>query len=257
MIHSSAIIDPNADVAAGVSIGPWSVIGAGVVIAEGCRIAPHVYIEGPTRMGRHNRIFPFASVGTEPQDKKFAGEEESELIIGEGNTIREAATIHRGTRHGGGRTVVGDDNWIMTYVHIAHDCTIGNHTVLASNVALAGHVTIDDYAVLSGDVGVHQFCRVGSYSFSASRSVVARDVPPFVLVEGNRAKPCGINREGLLRNDFSTQEMAHIKQAYHCIYHEGRKLEDAMDILDRQATDSKAVALLLDFLRAPGGGIVR
>ena len=256
-IHPTAIVDPKAELAADVSIGPWTIVGAGVEIAEGCRIASHVCIEGPARIGQNNRIFPFASVGAEPQDKKFAGEKESELIIGDGNTIRESVTINRGTRLGGGRTVVGDDNWIMAYVHIAHDCSVGNHTVLANMVALAGHVVVGDHAVLSGDVGVHQFCRVGSHSFAASRSVIARDVPPFMLVEGNRAKPCGLNREGLRRNGFSAEQVAQISQAYRSLYREGRSLEDAMTSLAAQAEESEVVAQLLDFLRVSRGGIVR
>lgn len=257
VIHSTAVVDADAELAEGVTVGPWSVIGAGVVIGEDCNIASHVSIAGPTRMGRNNRIYPFTSIGTDPQDKKYSGGAKSELIIGDGNTIRELVTINRGTPHGGGRTVLGDDNWLMAYVHVAHDCTIGNHTVLANNVALAGHVRLSDYVVLSGRAGVHQFCRVGCYSFAASCTVITQDVPPFILVSGNRAKPYGLNSVGLRRHGFSGEQQDEIKRAYRCLYHEGRRLDEALELLADMAQRSEPVALFLEFLREPGGGIVR
>ena len=257
MIHPTAIVDPGAELADSVTVGPWSIIGSGVVLGEACTIASHVCITGPTRMGRGNHIFPFASIGTDPQDKKYTGEADSELLIGDGNTIRELVTINRGTSQGGGRTVIGDNNCIMAYTHIAHDCVIGNHTVLCNRVVLAGHVVVEDFVVLSGGVGIHQFCRVGSYSFSASGSVIARDVPPFVLVRGDRARPYGLNREGMRRNGFSSQEVGAVKEAYRCLYLEGRKLRDAVEGLEELALRSQSVAMFLRFVRSASRGLVR
>jgi UDP-N-acetylglucosamine acyltransferase len=199
LIHPSAQVDRAARLAADVTVGPWSVIGPEVEIEAGTRIGAHVVIHGPTRIGPDNRIHPFCSIGDDPQDKKYVSGGSSRLEIGSRNTIREYCSINRGTPGGGGLTRLGDDNWIMAYCHIAHDCRVGNHTVFANNSTLAGHVEIEDYVILGGFTGVHQFCRLGESSFTAIASIVVRDVPPFVMVNGNTARPRTINREGMKR----------------------------------------------------------
>ena len=204
MIHETAIIHPGANIQKDVSIGPYSVIGQDVSIESGTVIGSHVVIKGPTSIGPNNKIFHFSSIGEEPQDKKFNQDSNSSLVIGSGNTIREYVSINRGTDAGGGKTVIGNENWIMAYVHIAHDCIIGNNSIFANNATLAGHVIIENFVTLGGFTGVHQFCRVGSYSFSAISSVIVKDVLPYILVSGNTAKPSGLNREGLKRNGFDS-----------------------------------------------------
>ena len=201
MIHPSAVIDPAATIGDNVSIGPFCVIGAGVEIGDGTRIGPHVVIDGPTRIGRDNRIYAFCALGGEPQDKKYAGQP-TELIIGDRNVIREYCTFNRGTAEDSGITRIGNDNWIMAYVHMAHDCTVGNHTIFANAASLAGHCRVDDYAILGGFTLVHQFCQVGAHAFTAMGSVINRDVPPFVTVAGTYAEPHGINSEGLRRRGY-------------------------------------------------------
>ena len=257
MIDPTAIIHPDADVAEDVSIGAYSVIGEGVSIASGNAIGSHVVIKGPTSIGTNNRFFHFCSIGEDPQDKKFQGESDSILQIGNHNTIREFVSINRGTGEGGGRTVIGNGNWIMAYVHIAHDCLVGSHTIFANNATLAGHVTIDDYAILGGFTGVHQFCRVGSYCFSAISSVVVKDVPPYVLVSGNTAKPSGLNREGLKRHGFDSQTINLLRKAYKIIYRDGLKLNDALSELEKLAIDSKEVEKMRKFIAESERGIVR
>ena len=202
MIDETAIIHPSVNIHEDVSIGPYSVIGQDVSIESGTVIGSHVVIKGPTSIGQNNKIFHFCSIGEEPQDKKFNQDSNSSLVIGSGNTIREYVSINRGTDAGGGKTVIGNENWIMAYVHIAHDCIIGNNSIFANNATLAGHVIIENFVTLGGFTGVHQFCRVGSYSFSAISSVIVKDVLPYILVSGNTAKPSGLNREGLKRNGF-------------------------------------------------------
>ncbi len=257
MIDPTAIIHPDADVAEDVSIGAYSVIGEGVSIASGNTVGSHVVIKGPTSIGKNNRFFHFCSIGEDPQDKKFQGESDSVLQIGNDNTIREFVSINRGTGEGGGKTVLGDGNWIMAYVHIAHDCLVGNHTIFANNATLAGHVTIDDYAILGGFTGVHQFCRVGSYCFSAISSVVVKDVPPYVLVSGNTAKPSGLNREGLKRHGFDSQTINLLRKAYKIIYRDGLKLNDALSELEKLAIDSTEVEKMRTFIAESERGIVR
>ena len=249
MIHATAIVDPAARIGANVSIGAYSVIGAGVDIGDGTTIGPHVVVEGTTRIGRDNRIFQFASIGAIPQDKKFGGED-SQLIIGDRNFIREFVTLNRGTGEGGGATRIGNDNWIMAYVHVAHDCTVGNHTVFSNNATLAGHVTVGDYAILSGFAGIHQFCRIGAHAFVGMGCLVNGDVPPFVIVAADYGRPRGINSEGLKRRGFDADRIAAIKRAYRTLYLGNRSLAEARTELAAIAADSKDVAVMLDFIEA-------
>jgi UDP-N-acetylglucosamine acyltransferase len=249
MIHATAIVDPAARIGANVSIGAYSVIGAGVEIGDGTTIGPHVVVEGTTRIGRDNRIFQFASIGAIPQDKKFGGED-SQLIIGDRNLIREFVTLNRGTGEGGGATRIGNDNWIMAYVHVAHDCTVGNHTVFSNNATLAGHVAVGDYAILSGFAGIHQFCRIGAHAFIGMGCLVNGDVPPFVIVAADYGRPRGINSEGLKRRGFDADRIAAIKRAYRTLYLGNRSLAEARTELAAIAADSKDVAVMLDFIEA-------
>ena len=257
MIDPSAIVHSQARIGKDVEIGPCSVIGHETEIGDGTRIGAHVVINGPTRMGKNNRIFHFSSIGEDPQDKKYRGEADSVLEIGDNNTIREYCSINRGTGEGGGVTRIGNDNWIMAYVHIAHDCQVGSHTVFANNATLAGHVTIDDYAILGGFTGVHQFCRIGAYSFSAISSVIVKDVPPYLMVSGNTAKPNGLNREGLKRHGYSKDTVNMLKKAYKIVYREGLLLKDALDELEPLLKEDEAVAVFADFIKSSTRGIVR
>ena len=256
MIHATAIVDPAARIGANVSIGAYSVIGAGVDIGEGTTVGPHVVIEGTTRIGRDNRIFQFASIGAIPQDKKYGGED-SELVIGDRNVIREFVTLNRGTGEGGGATRIGSDNWIMAYAHVAHDCTVGNHTVFSNNATLAGHVSVGDYAILSGFAGVHQFCRIGAHAFVGMGCLVNGDVPPFVMIAADYGRPRGINAEGLKRRGFDADRIAAIKRAYRALYLGNRSQAEARAELAVIAADSKDVAVMLDFIEASGRPLVR
>lgn len=256
MIDPRAVVDPGARLATTVSVGPFSVIGAGVEIDAGSWIGPHVVIKGPTRIGRDNRIFQFASIGDDPQDKKYGGES-TRLEIGDRNTIREYVTINRGTVQGQGVTRIGCDNWIMAYVHIAHDCMVGNHTVFANNASLAGHVEIDDYAILGGYTLVYQFCRMGAYSFSAFACGIHKDVPPFVMAAGYRAEPRGINAEGLRRHQFPAAEINTIRQAYRLLYRSELRLEEAIEQLQTLTAEYPRLRLLRDFLATAERGIIR
>ncbi len=256
MIDARAIVDPAAELAEDVEVGPYAVIGAGVRIDAGCRIGPHAVIEGPTRIGRDNRIFQFASVGTAPQDKKYGGEP-TELVIGDGNTIREFVTINRGTVQDEGVTRIGDDNWIMAYVHIAHDCQVGSHTIFANNASLAGHVRVEDYAILGGFTLVHQFCAIGTHAFTAFGTGVAKDIPPFVMVSGSPAHPHGLNVEGLRRRGFSSEAIQELKRAYKTLYRSGLTLEEAIGRLREQAGRVPEVATMVAFLEKRTRGIVR
>ena len=257
MIHPSAIIHSSAKIGKNVKVGPYSIIGENVEIGDGTKISSHVVINGPTIMGKDNRIFQFSSIGEDPQDKKYSEEKDSELHIGNRNTIREFCTISRGTHGGGGFTRVGDDNWIMAYVHIAHDCIVGNNNVFANNTTLAGHVTVDDYVTLGGFTGVHQFTRVGTLSFSAIASVIVKDVPPYILVSGNTAKQSGLNTEGLKRNDIQKEQVEYIRKAYKIIYREGLLLIQAIEKLEKLAIDSVEVELFMSFIKSSKRGITR
>jgi len=250
MIHPSALVDPAARIGTGVSVGAYSVIGAGVEIGDGTTIGSHVVIEGRTRIGRDNRIFQFASIGAEPQDKKFRGEE-SELVIGDRNHIREFATMHRGTAGGGDTTRIGDDNWFLAYTHVAHDCRVGNQCVFSNNATLAGHVEVGDHVIVSGFVGVHQFCRIGAHAFIGMGVLLSGDVPPFLMVAADadtQGRPRGINSEGLKRRGFDTTRIAAIKRAYRTVYVGGTPLADAREKLAEQAKDSADVAQMLAFI---------
>ena len=256
MIHPTALIDPAAELAEDVSVGPYSVIEANVIIGAGTDIGPHVVIKGTTRIGSQNRIFQFASIGEEPQDKKYAGEPTS-LEIGDRNTIREFVTINRGTAQDDGVTRLGDDNWIMAYVHIAHDCRIGNETIFANNASLAGHVSVGDYAILGGFTLVHQFCSIGAYSLTAFGSGISKDVPPFVTVGGTPARAHGLNMEGLRRRGFPEESRKALRRAYRTLYRESLSLQDALAALREQAASSAEVGKLVKFLEQQSRGIVR
>lgn len=256
MIHPSAIIDPSAVIGDDVSIGPYSIVGPQVEIGAGCEIASHVVIKGPTRIGRNNRIFQFASIGDEPQDKKFHGEV-TRLEIGDDNLIRESVTINRGTMQGGGITRIGNRNWIMAYVHIAHDCLIGDDNIFANNASLAGHVLIDDFVVLGGFTLVSQFNHLGDHSFTAMGSVISRNVPPYVLVSGHMAKPFGINVNGLRRRDFTDRQISNIRQAYKLLYRSGLRLEDARRQIGAIAQESGELDVLTAFIDRQQGSIIR
>lgn len=256
LIAPSAVIDPGARVADDVSIGPYSVIGAGVEIDSGTWIGPHVVINGPTRIGKNNKIYQFVSLGEIPQDKKYGGEE-TELVIGDGNTVREFCTINRGTAQDRGATQIGSHNWIMAYVHIAHDCVIGDHTVFSNGATLAGHVIIDDYAVLGGFTLVHQFCRIGAYSFCGMGTALNRDLPPFVTASGNYAKAYGINKEGLRRHGFSAELIRALHSAYMNLVKSRIPREEARRNVDELAAQHPEVAQFVGFIDDSDRGIIR
>jgi UDP-N-acetylglucosamine acyltransferase len=256
LIHPSAVVDPLARIAADVLIGPYSVIGSGVEIDSGCWIGAHVVIGGSTRIGCGTRVFPFACLGGAPQDKKYA-DEDTRLEIGAQNTIREYVTINRGTLQDQGVTRVGDHNWIMAYVHIAHDCRVGNHTVLANNTTLAGHVQVGDHATLGGSTLVHQFCHIGAHAFSAYGARINKDVPPFVMVGEGRARPRGVNVEGLKRRGFSAPRIRVLKEAYRVLYRMDLTLNDALQRLQELERDNEDVMQLRAFVAARQRSIVR
>jgi UDP-N-acetylglucosamine acyltransferase len=256
LIDQRAVIDPSAKLASGVSVGPYAVIGPDVEIDAGTWIGPHAVINGPTRIGRDNKIFQFASVGEIPQDKKYGGEP-TLLEIGDRNVIREYCTINRGTVQDVGVTRIGNDNWIMAYVHIAHDCQVGNNTIFANNASLAGHVNVDDYAILGGFTLVHQFCTIGAHAFTAMGSVIPKDVPPYVLVSGHMAKPYGLNSEGLKRRNFSPDSIKSLRKAYQIIYRSGLTLQEAISQLEVLAQECAEVGHLVNFLGKSKRGIVR
>lgn len=255
-IHPSAIIHPGAQLGRGVSIGAYSIIGEHVDIGDDTRIGPHVVIDGHTKIGRENRIFQFASVGEIPQDKKYGGEP-TRLEIGDRNTIREFCTLNCGTVQDVGVTRLGSDNWIMAYVHIAHDCQVGNHTIFANNAQLAGHVRIGDYAILGGFTGVHQFARVGAHSMTGVGTVLLQDLPPYVTAAGNTARPFGINAEGLKRRGYSSEAIAAVKRAYKQLYRSGATLAEARTAIEEEARHEPALVLLAEFLAVAGRGIIR
>ena len=255
-IHPTAIIDSKAELADDVEVSPYAVIGAGVKIDSGTWVGPHAVIEGPTTIGKENRIFQFSSVGAEPQDKKYKGEPTT-LEIGDRNLIRENVTINRGTAQDIGKTVIGDDNWIMAYVHIAHDCIVGNHTIFANNATLAGHVTIHDYALLGGFTLVHQFCHIGEYAMTGMGTSLGKDLPPYVTAYGAPGIPRATNSEGLKRNGFSSEQRSNVKNAYKTLYRKDLPLSEAIEIL--QSSDDPNIKLMAEFcLRSQNGrGIIR
>jgi UDP-N-acetylglucosamine acyltransferase len=256
MIHPSAIVHPAAIVAAGVSIGPYSIIGEHVEIGEGTTIGAHVVIEGRTRIGRDNRIFAHSVLGGDPQDKKYAGEA-TRLEIGDRNTIREFCTFNCGTVQDSGVTRVGSDNWLMAYVHIAHDCQVGSNTIFANAASIAGHVHVGDYAILGGFTGVHQFVLIGAHSMTAGATLLLQDLPPYVMAAGNAAKPFGINAEGLKRRGFTDEQVTEIRRAYKTLYRSGLTLEEAKGAIAAQAADVPALKIFVEFLGRSTRGIVR
>ncbi|MCS4234093.1 acyl-ACP--UDP-N-acetylglucosamine O-acyltransferase [Stenotrophomonas rhizophila] len=248
LIHPTAVIDPSARLAADVRVGAFCLIGADVEIGAGTEVGPHCSIHGPTRIGRDNRFIGHAAIGGEPQDKKYNGER-TQLVIGDGNVIREFVTINRGTEGGGGITTVGDDNWMLAYTHVAHDCHVGSHCVFSNNTTLAGHVTVGDYVIISGFAGAHQFCRIGAHAFLGMGALTNGDVPPFTMVGSDSlGRPRGINSEGLKRRGFDAERIASIKRAYRTLYVAGLPLAEAKLQLAEQAEHSADVKDLLDFI---------
>lgn len=256
MIHPTAVVDPSAQLDEDVEVGAYTIIGADVAIGRGTRIGPHALVRGPTEIGEDNRVFQFASVGEDPQDKKYGGER-TRLTIGDRNVVRESATIHRGTVQGYGETRIGNDNLFMAYSHVAHDCLIGDQVIMANAASLGGHVVIDDWAILGGFTIVHQFCRIGAHSFSAMGSVVSKDVPPYVTIDGHPAVPRGINSEGLKRRRFSSEQIGAIRRAYRVLYLSNLKLDEATRALEELAQDQPVVGLITAFLSASTRSIVR
>lgn len=256
MIHPTAIVARGARVAEGVRIGAYSVIGADVEIGEGTEVGPHVVIEGHTRIGRDNRIHAFSVLGGAPQDRKYAGEA-TRLEIGDRNTIREFCTFNIGTTQDAGVTTLGDDNWIMAYVHLAHDCRVGNHTIFANNAQIAGHVHVGDHAILGGFTVVHQFVSIGAHSLTAMGTILLQDLPPYVTASGNTAEPHGINAEGLKRRGFTPESISAIRSAYKVLYKEGLGLDAAKAELRERARTQPEIALMAEFLERSRRSIVR
>jgi UDP-N-acetylglucosamine acyltransferase len=255
-IHPTAIIHSGARLGRDVDVGPYSIVGEHVEIGDGTVVGPHVVISGHTRIGSGNRIFQFCSIGEQPQDKKYAGEP-TRLEIGDRNTIREFCTFNCGTAQDAGITRLGNDNWIMAYVHLAHDCQIGNQTIFANNAQLAGHVHVGDWSILGGFTVVHQFVRIGAHSITAMGTILFQDLPPFVMAAGNPAEPRSINAEGLKRRGFSTEAVAAVKRAYKTLYKSGMKLDEARAGIDAESAAVPELSLLTEFLALPGRGIIR
>ena len=255
-IHKTAIISENSEISENVSIGAYSIIGPNVSISQGTTIDSHVVIKGSTNIGKDNHIYSFVSIGDDPQDKKYDNED-TKVEIGDRNTIREYTTINKGTSQDLGITRLGNDNWIMAYVHIAHDCQISDNTIFANNTTLGGHVSVGDFVIFGGFSGAHQFCKIGSHSFLGMYSGVARDLPPYVIVMGQPAKPRSVNIEGLKRRDFSEQQIRNIKNAYKYLYKSDLRLEEAVEKMSLLSEISDEVTIMIDFLNQSSRGIVR
>ena len=256
LIHKTAIVSEAANLADNVSVGPYSIIGPGVAIGESSVIDSHVVIKGKTTIGSDNHIYSFTSIGDDPQDKKY-DDEETSVEIGNRNTIREYTTINKGTIQDVGTTRLGDDNWIMAYVHIAHDCQVGSNTIFANNTTLGGHVIVGDYVIFGGFSGAHQFCKIGAHSFLGIYSGIARDLPPYVIVMGQPAEPRGINLEGLKRRDFNSDQIRNIKTAYKYLYMSELRLEEAVSKILTIDDIAGEITILLEFLKNATRGIVR
>ncbi len=256
MIHPSALVDPKAKIADNVSIGPFSVIGPDVEIGEGTVVGPHVVINGHTQIGKNNQIFQFASVGEANQDKKYKGEP-TKTIIGDNNVIRESCTIHRGTVQDIGETRIGNNNLFMAYVHIAHDCVIADNCIFANHVTVAGHVHIDDWVIMAGFTGVHQFCKIGAHAFTAISSIVVKDIPPFVMADGHSARPRGLNKEGLRRRGFTPEAIRAIQKASKIYYRENRLSAEALEEIKNQYADVAEVMQFVEFIEKSERGVIR
>lgn len=255
-IHPTAIVHPGAKIAEGVEIGAYSVLGEHVSVGKGTRIASHVLVEGWTTIGERNQIFPFSCIGTAPQDIGYKNEE-TYLTIGNDNVIRESATIHRATTKEDRVTVIGNNNFFMAYSHVAHDCKLGNHIIMANSVGLGGHITIGDYAILGGIVAVHQFVRIGAYAIIGGQSAVPQDIPPYVSASGNRAKLYGLNLVGLKRRGFNDDAISNLKKAYRIIFRSGLILEEALDRVKSELSGSEEAMHLIDFMKNSKRGITR
>lgn len=250
VIHPTAVVDAAAKLGTGVQVGAFTLIGADVEIGDGTRVGPHCSIHGPTRIGRNNHFVGHVAVGGEPQDKKFNGEH-TQLVIGDHNTFREFVTLNRGTGGGGGVTRIGDDNWMLAYTHVAHDCLVGNHCVFSNNTTLAGHVHVGDWVIISGFSGAHQFCRIGAHAFLGMGALTNGDVPPYTMIGSDSlGRPRGINSEGLKRRGFDSERIAAIKRAYRTLYVSGLPLAEAKLQLAEQAKESEDVRALLDFIES-------
>jgi UDP-N-acetylglucosamine acyltransferase len=256
MIHPTAIVHSGARLGANVEVGPYSIIGEHVELGDGTTVAAHAVVEGHTRLGRNNRVFQFASLGSAPQDKKFRGEP-TRLEIGDGNTFREFCTINTGTMQDEGLTRIGDDNWFMAYSHVAHDCVVGSHTIFANNAHVAGHCRVEDWVILGGFTGVHQFVRIGAHAMTGGGTILFQDVPPYVTAVGNPAKTYGINSEGLKRRGFSEAAIAEIKKAYRTLYRRGLQLAEARGALAAVAEGTPEVGALVRFIDGSERGLLR
>ncbi|MFC4161552.1 acyl-ACP--UDP-N-acetylglucosamine O-acyltransferase [Chitinimonas lacunae] len=256
IIHPSAVVHPGAELDENVEIGPFCVIGARVRIGAGSVVGPHCIIDGVTRIGRNNRFHGSSHIGCAPQDKKYR-DEPTELVIGDGNTVFQFVTISTGTTQDGGLTCLGDDNWIMAYVHIAHDCMVGDHTILANNTTLAGHVHVGDWVFLGGFTTVHQFCRIGPHAMTAFTAAVTQDVPPYITAAGNRAAPAGINSEGLRRRGFDAGQISEIKRAYKLLYRQGLSYEEARAQITARAAERPELQPFVDFFPQASRGLIR
>jgi UDP-N-acetylglucosamine acyltransferase len=256
VIHATAIVSDDSTIADDAEVGPYSIIGDGVVIGARTRVDSHVVINGPTVIGEDNHIYQFASIGDDPQDKKYA-DEPTTLTIGDRNTIREFCTVSRGTTQGRGETSMGDDNWIMAYVHIAHDCVIGSNTIMANNATLAGHVHVGDWVIFGGFSGVHQFCHIGAHAFVGMYAGINRDIPAYTTVAGSPAVPRGINSEGLKRRGFDAEQIRNIKEAYRLVYRKGLKLAEAIDEIAERSKSQPELEVFLESLRSSERGLAR
>tara|TARA_R110001592_G_scaffold129819_1_gene342609 strand:- start:628 stop:1422 length:795 start_codon:yes stop_codon:yes gene_type:complete len=256
LIHPQAIIEEGASIGKNVSIGPWSYISKDAVIGDNCVINSHVVIKGPTKIGEGNKFFQFASIGEDCQDLKYAGEL-TELIIGDNNVFRESCTVHRGTIQDNSLTQIGSNNLFMAYTHVAHDCIVGSHCILANNASIAGHVHVGDYAILGGMTGVHQFCHIGAHSFVAANSLILKDIPPYLMVSGQPASPFGLNSEGLKRRGFDKEVILTIKRAYKEVYRKGLNVNEALEKVAALADDMPELTLFAEFIKNSSRGIAR
>jgi UDP-N-acetylglucosamine acyltransferase len=256
LIHPQAIIEDGAIIGANVKIGPWTYVAANVVIGDDCEISSHVVINGPTKMGKGNRIFQFASIGEDGQDLKYAGEP-TELVIGDNNTFREYCTVHRGTIQDQSLTQIGSNNLFMAYTHIAHDCMIGSNCIMANGASIAGHVHVGNHAIIGGMTGVHQFCHIGDHSFVGANSLILKDIPPYVMASGQPAKPFGLNSEGLKRRGFDKDVILHIKRAYKSVYRQGLTVDEALAKIDETNHNMPELTVFTNFIKNSSRGIIR